>query len=183
MYYSTEHSVYSKPILGETTISNLFTACAVLSGVSIFFYLLNRVFHFTNGIWGSPVFFSIFTLSGLLLLGYGTFTPKFKKMPVKYCNELLEYTKDMRFHETILAVLHSNQTIYLGDLVRITKAVENEYKRLLQVNIDLYLKHGEKTDEIERIDQQLATIRETQNFLNKVRYSYLAETDQQFLEV
>lgn len=95
----------------------------------------------------------------------------------------MEYSSDLRFHKTVLGVLRSNETIYLGDMVRIGKAIEIERKRLSKASIDLYLKHGEKTKAIERIDQQLATIRATQNFLNRVRFNYLAETKQPFLEV
>lgn len=183
MYYSAEHTVYSKPILSAKFISALFIACAVMSGLYFLVYLLSKPLHLTNSLWGSPALFTVFSFIAVLFLGYRSFTPKYIKVPTKFCNQLLEYTHDMRFHKTVLGVLRSNETIYLGDMVNIGKAIETERKRLSKASIDLYLKHGEKTKEIERIDQQLAIIRATQNFLNRVRFNYLAETNQPFLEV
>lgn len=183
MYYSAEHTVYSKPILSAKFIFALFIACTLMSGLCFLAYLLSKHFHLTNSIWGNPAIFSVFSFIAVLFFGYRSFTPKYIKVPTKFCNQLLEYSSDLRFHKTVLGVLRSNETIYLGDMVRIGKAIEIERKRLSKASIDLYLKHGEKTKAIERIDQQLATIRATQNFLNRVRFNYLAETKQPFLEV
>lgn len=183
MYNSAEHTVYSKPILCEKFISAIFIAWASMSVLSLLVYMLNTQFKFTDSMWGSPVFFSIFSLSALLLLGYATFTPKYKKIPPKFCNQLLEYTKDMRFHNTLLRVLRDNETIYLGDMVKIGKAIEMERKRLLEASIELYIKYGASNVELEHIDQELATIRATQDFLYRIRFAYLNTTDQQFLKI
>lgn len=183
MYYSAEHNVYSKPIVGEKFISALFIACTVMSGLCFLAFLLSKHFHLIGSIWGTPAIFSTFSFIAILFLGYGIFTPKYKKIPTKFCNQLLEYTNDLRLHKTILSVLHANKTIYLGDIVKIRKAIEIERKRLSKESIDLYFKYGEKTIELDLIDRQLGTIRNTQDFLNRIRCNYLAETDQQFLEV
>lgn len=182
-YHSEQQTEYSKPILNADTVFVLSYIFGALSLLSLLLHISNQYIAVPIGVFSTPMLFSIFMFIGLAFLGYGIFSTKYRKLPSKYINQLLEYTQDIRLHRTILKTIRSNKTIYIGDLVKISKAVDIACKQQNQYSIDLYLQSGGEAPELADLDRELAVIRSTQAFLHEVRYYYLIETGQQFAPV
>jgi hypothetical protein len=157
--------LYCHPILGKKFLTQIIYASIFLTLILLIIFTINKQFAFTDSIAGSPIFCALSSILAFGLMAYMGLSQNHKEIPVEFKNRLLEYQEDQRFHRSILNCIFKNGTLYVGDMLKITKMIEMERNRLSELGIDLYLTHGDITLEIIEIDKQLEIIHKTQKYL------------------
>lgn len=171
--FCKKNNIYCHPILGINLLMVAAYISAFIALLGLIAFYANKSILIASDLLASPILFTLFTLISLFVFSYIGFSPNYKTLPPAVIKQLLAYKKDKRLHATFLNFEKLHGTLYVGDILKLTKALNLERKRLTDLSLDIYREHGETTPEIIQLDEQLDILIHSQKYLIEIRQKNL----------